>query len=347
MIFNPFKKNEEPKKVVQNNQERSPIEKEFWDNENWRRFFDASDKFSLRTSEIAEKISKKNKNLDWEKCVEQGRMESFEEDKENYLKLYTERKEAEIKRREELYKNYDKIIFPENIEFLPLNKVEESIYEKSGQKKPDFENFYNKITEALKNNDISLRYFPMIDIEPKDVSVKTLEELERYKENTTSSKSMRFYSLNIKNDKLSFEEVSEHTNTGISENGARDFKKYMDLFRTTDTTKDRFIEKFGISLEEKASVICCSFPHKGDERLNTVIQLRILYDLKNPKVQEIVKNLKNHPWHMAGLLKEVSKLFPIDLYNCIKNQYSLASKVDAIELNKKYNGKPLTLELKN
>jgi hypothetical protein len=351
-INNPFKKifsskDDKNPKPTQEQSEISPLEKEFWDNENYRKFFGADEKFHLRTQEITEKISKKNKNLDWEKCIEQGREEAFKEDKELYLKLYAERKEVEIKRREELFKNYDKIAFIGNVEFLPLNQVEESMYEKNGQKKPDFENFYNKITNALTNNDVSLKYFPMIDIESQDISVKTQEELERYKENTTSTESMRFYSLNIKNEKLSFEKVSEHTNTGISENSARDFKKHMDLFRTTDITKDNFAKKFGISLEENASEICCNFSHKADPRSNVVIQLRILYDLKNTKAEEIVEILKNHPWYMTGLLKEVSRLFPIDLYDCIKNQYSLASKVDATELNKKYNGKPLTLELKN
>lgn len=338
--FNIFGNNaEKPIKPVQNTQEKSPLEQEFWDN--WRNFFDANSKLHLRGQEIAEKIRKKNNNLDWVNCVEQGRKEAFEEDKENYLKLYAEKKEVEVKRREGLYKNYDKIIFPENAEFLPLNQVEESMYEKNGQKKPDFENFYNKIIDALKNNDVSLRYFPMIEIEPKDINVKTGKELEEYKETTTDSKTTRFYSLGAKDRNLDFKEID----TMAEYSGSEDPKQFRELFNTTDITKDDHFKKFGIRLEENKSVIRCQFPHKADSRASTTIQLRILYNLDNPKSQDIVRNLKGHPWHMTGLLKEVSKLFPIDLYDCVKDTYSLSSKVDAIDLNKKYNGQPLATKL--
>jgi hypothetical protein len=340
MAFNPFKKQEQPIGVIKNTQEKSILEQEFWDN--WRHFFDADSKFYLRAHEIAERIHKKNKILTWTECVEQGEKESFEEDKENYLKLYTERKEVEIERRKEFYKDYDKIIFPENADFLPLNKVEESMYGKDGLRKPDFENFYNKITDALKNQDISLRYFPMIEIEPKGIDVKTNEELEKYKKTTTDSKTFRAYFINAKDRKLNFEEKVE---TFGSREYNEDPKKFGELYNTNDVTKDNHYKKFGIRLEENKSVIRCQFPHNADSRSSVTIQLRILYDLDNEKAQEIVRNLKKHPWHMAGLLKEVSMLFPIDLYNCIKNQYSLSSKVDAIELNKKYKGRPLMLEL--
>ena len=244
----------------------------------------------------------------WDECEKDAKIEVLKTG--NYLQQYEElkRKENQIIMEKEKGKENS----------VSLSDIEKNLYKEDGEKSAEFNDFYEKMKEEIKNENIDLRYFPTtavaIDLGIKIDSEERWEGLKR----RIGSDREHYYNFSaIADNKLQLNKVNQtrlkHEDNKVS------ISKHIEL-TDNDVHNNKY---FTVSFFDKAAVLLSFFQHWKNHQ-NERIQLSMFF---NENAEDVKDILKKNPQYMLGLLKEVSAMFPIDLYNCVKEKYSLFGNI--------------------